>query len=305
MEELYDVIIVGAGPIGLFLACELRLAGASVLVLERDAKPDAPWKVDTLGRRGLNSVSLEAFHRRGILDPLVQLSEASINLEKTLWLSGKLSHVNEQPTASEKPPPGPRIAGHFAGILLSLDKFDLKQFKYRLAGPSLVPRATSMGHVETVLTERAESLGTTILRGHGFRRIVAQDDTGITVEAGENNVSFRGRWLVACDGGRSTVRKAAGFDFVGTGPKFAGYVVDCEWTKHKKFTPGFHYCNGGAYSVAPNTLYITDFEDGGAFDRTQQVTQEHVQSILDRMTGSPDAKITSWRHATTFTDQAM
>ena len=31
----YDVIIAGAGPVGLFLACELRLAKLSVLVLEQ------------------------------------------------------------------------------------------------------------------------------------------------------------------------------------------------------------------------------------------------------------------------------
>ena len=34
--EIYDVVIAGAGPVGLFLACELRLAGLSVLVLEQD-----------------------------------------------------------------------------------------------------------------------------------------------------------------------------------------------------------------------------------------------------------------------------
>ena len=31
----YDVVIAGAGPVGLFLACELRLAGPTVLVLEQ------------------------------------------------------------------------------------------------------------------------------------------------------------------------------------------------------------------------------------------------------------------------------
>lgn len=42
----YDVIIAGAGPIGLFLACELGLANISVLVLERDEKAESPWKAN-------------------------------------------------------------------------------------------------------------------------------------------------------------------------------------------------------------------------------------------------------------------
>ena len=35
----YDVVIIGAGPVGLFLACELRLAGVSVLVLGTGRRP--------------------------------------------------------------------------------------------------------------------------------------------------------------------------------------------------------------------------------------------------------------------------
>lgn len=34
----FEVIVVGAGPTGLFLACELALAGVSTLVLERDVQ---------------------------------------------------------------------------------------------------------------------------------------------------------------------------------------------------------------------------------------------------------------------------
>lgn len=49
MSQVYDVIITGAGPVGFFLACELDLARASVLVLERDLQPKSPWKIESLG----------------------------------------------------------------------------------------------------------------------------------------------------------------------------------------------------------------------------------------------------------------
>lgn len=32
----YDVVVAGGGPVGSFLACELSLAGASVLLLEKN-----------------------------------------------------------------------------------------------------------------------------------------------------------------------------------------------------------------------------------------------------------------------------
>jgi 2-polyprenyl-6-methoxyphenol hydroxylase-like FAD-dependent oxidoreductase len=63
-----DVVIAGAGPTGLMLACELRLAGVRPVVLERLAEPTGLSKalalvgrsVDTLDYRGL----LGRFHAR-------------------------------------------------------------------------------------------------------------------------------------------------------------------------------------------------------------------------------------------------
>ena len=52
----YDVIIAGAGPVGLLLACALRLARLSVLVLEQLSDPRSPLKRLPFGLRGLASV---------------------------------------------------------------------------------------------------------------------------------------------------------------------------------------------------------------------------------------------------------
>ncbi len=64
----YDVIIVGAGPVGLLLSCELRLAQCSVLVLEQAGDPHSPLKQAHFGIRGLTIPSLEALRRRGLLE---------------------------------------------------------------------------------------------------------------------------------------------------------------------------------------------------------------------------------------------
>ena len=40
--DVYDVLVVGGGPIGLLTAAQLRRFGHSVIVIERDDKPSLP-----------------------------------------------------------------------------------------------------------------------------------------------------------------------------------------------------------------------------------------------------------------------
>src|SRR5579862_1989004 len=69
-HSLYDVIIAGAGPVGLFLACELALAKCLVLILEKAENPRLPLKQLPFGIRGLSAPTIEALYRRGLLKEL-------------------------------------------------------------------------------------------------------------------------------------------------------------------------------------------------------------------------------------------
>lgn len=60
-----QVIVVGAGPVGLLLAGELRLAGADVVVLDRLAAPTTESRASTLHAR-----TMEILDSRGLLDAL-------------------------------------------------------------------------------------------------------------------------------------------------------------------------------------------------------------------------------------------
>src|ERR1700755_2982855 len=66
----YDVVIAGAGPVGLFLACELRLADLSVLVLEQAEDPRSPLKRLSFCLHVSSVPTIEAFYRRGLLNDI-------------------------------------------------------------------------------------------------------------------------------------------------------------------------------------------------------------------------------------------
>jgi 2-polyprenyl-6-methoxyphenol hydroxylase-like FAD-dependent oxidoreductase len=65
MTGVADVLVVGAGPVGLMLAGELRLGGASVVVAEQRTAPMTESRASTLHSR-----TMEIFDCRGLLDAL-------------------------------------------------------------------------------------------------------------------------------------------------------------------------------------------------------------------------------------------
>ncbi|WP_211371803.1 rifampin monooxygenase [Marilutibacter maris] len=61
--QMIDAIVVGAGPTGLMLACELRLHGVQVLVLEREPVPSSVVRA-----LGIHARSIEVMDQRGLLE---------------------------------------------------------------------------------------------------------------------------------------------------------------------------------------------------------------------------------------------
>jgi 2-polyprenyl-6-methoxyphenol hydroxylase-like FAD-dependent oxidoreductase len=267
------VVIAGAGPVGLFLACELALAQVDVLVLERDARADAPLKHAPLGTRGLSIATAEALHRRGLLDAL--LARPGVRIA------------------------GPAQAGHFAGIDLDPTKIDAARWPYRLAGTANGLLAADMASVEAVLAARAADLGVEVRRGEPVTALGTWPDH-VLVRTGDK--TLRTGWLVGCDGGRSAVRKLAGFDFPGTEPEFTAYSALVDFADPQALPTGRHATPTGFFLNESGRIAIADF-DGGAFDRSAPVTREHLQAVLRRVSGT-GVTVSAVHQATTFTDRA-
>ena len=112
------------------------------------------------------------------------------------------------------------VGGFFAGIPKPApDRLDTAH-PYILG----IPQTT----VERLLTEHAGELGVEIRRGCEVIGL-NQDDDGVTVELADGT-ELRTRYLVGCDGGRSTVRKVLGVGFPGEPSRVETLLGEMELT---------------------------------------------------------------------------
>src|ERR1035437_6924440 len=124
---------------------------------------------------GLHARSVEVMDQRGLLERLLALGQ-------------------QYP-----------VGGFFAGITKpSPDRLDTAH-PYGLG----IPQTTT----DRLLTEHATELGVDIRRSCELVGL-SQDDHGVTAELADGT-RLRSRYLVCCDGGRSTVRRLLGVDFPG------------------------------------------------------------------------------------------
>ncbi len=113
------------------------------------------------------------------------------------------------------------VGGFFAGINKPApDRLDTAH-PYVLA----IPQTTT----DRLLTEHATEVGAEIRRGCELVGL-SQDEDGVTVELADGT-QLRSRYLVGCDGGRSTVRKLLGVGFPGEPAKVETLLGEMEVTE--------------------------------------------------------------------------
>lgn len=193
------VIVVGAGPAGLVLAGELRLAGVDVIALER--------LVERTGESrglGFTARTMEVFDQRGLLTRFGDVETSNV--------------------------------GHFGGLPVDFAV---------LEGAHQAAKSVPQSQTEASLEAWVNELGTDLRRGH---EVISIDDDGngveVEVRGPDGEYTLNASYLVGCDGGRSMVRKAAGFDFPGTAATLEMFLADVEGLDLEPRMIGETFANG-------------------------------------------------------------
>jgi 2-polyprenyl-6-methoxyphenol hydroxylase-like FAD-dependent oxidoreductase len=101
-------------------------------------------------------------------------------------------------------------------------------------------------HIERLLADWVGELSVPIYREREMTGF-AQDDTGVDVEMA-GDPPLRARYLVACDGGRSVIRRAAGIEFPGWDPTVSHLIAEVEMAEEPEW--GLHRDGFGIHGLS-------------------------------------------------------
>src|SRR5215471_18073593 len=174
-----DVLVVGAGPVGLTLASELTRHGVSCRIIDK-AKLAAPWS----RAAGIQARTLELFEKMGLVDTFLMQG----NKTKGLSVSScerQLAHF-DFPQLTDSPYP------------------------YALLIPQHITETILAEHLtnhQGLAIERGVELISLIQHKQGVEVVLRRSDGSET--------RLRTRWLAGCDGAHSRVRHLLGMEFGG------------------------------------------------------------------------------------------
>ncbi|MGY5005362.1 FAD-dependent monooxygenase [Streptomyces griseus] len=238
-----DVLVVGAGPTGMTLAAELRLAGARVTVLERLARRSGESR-----GLGFTTRTMEILDQRGLLSRFGDIETSTV--------------------------------GHFGGLPIDFSLLD---------GAGQAAKSVPQSETESRLEGWAVELGADIRRGD---EVLAVREGGAGVEVDlrgpDGPATLTAPWLVGCDGGRSTVRGAAGFDFPGTAATMEMFLADVKGVELAPRMTG-QTLSGGMVMVGPLPGGVTRIVvcERGTPPRRRESPPEfaEVAAAWERLTG--------------------
>lgn len=265
------VVIVGTGPVGLALAVDLGMRGQQVVVLGRFDFVPGGSKAICFAKR-----SLDILDRLGV-------GQAAVD-KGVIWNVGKVFWQDR-----EEP-------------VYQFDMLPVKNQKM----PGFIN--IQQYHMEDLMVERLAELPSVELRwGHDVDSISVQEDgADIAVSTAAGSYQQSARWVVACDGSRSTIREQLGLEFDGRVFEDNFLIADIKMEEERPserwfwFDPPFNPGQSALLHKQPDNIWRLDFQLGWDIDRDACTRPENVDPLIRALLGDDVEYEQEWYSVYTF-----
>lgn len=256
-----SVLIVGAGPTGLTLACELARRNVTFRLIEA-----APGPQPGSRGKGLQPRTLEVFDDLGIVDRVLAHGWMAMPIRST-GPDGQVTLGGAVPESLLDRPDIP-----YAASLVTPEWRTEEALRLRLA--------TLGGRVEfdTTLVSLEQPDGDTV---------------AATLLSSGRTETATAQWVVGCDGGHSVVRHQAGIAFVGeTREQVRMVVADVEVDGLDRDAWHMWRHSDGLVTLCPlPSTRLFQYQAGIAPGQDAALGLANLQAILERRTGRTDLRL--------------
>src|SRR3954463_6121306 len=250
----HPVIVVGAGPVGLSLAIDLAQRGQRVVLLDDADRIGEGSRAICFSKR-----SLEYWDRLGVA--------RRVGGKGVVWGVGKIFYGADQLYQFNLLPE----QGHKMPAFINLQQF----------------------YAEAYLVERAAQLPGIDLRWRN--KVVAleqrNDQAVLTIETPDGPYRLAARYVVACDGARSSLRRLVGAEFKGQQFEDQFLIADVKMTAEFPterwfwFDPPFHAGRSALLHRQPDDIWRIDLQLSPDADPVAEKLPENVRPRIARMLG--------------------
>ncbi|MBD3547886.1 FAD-dependent monooxygenase [Streptomyces sp. JV180] len=202
--DVTDVLVVGAGPTGLVLACDLARRGIAVRIVDRSPAPPR-----TSRAKGPNPRSLEILDDLGVAEAVLAAGSAPLPM---------LKYRDRAPVARADPwagsAPSPDAAYDRAWLVAQWRLEEI--LRARLAGYGV---RVELGREVVGLTQPPDTPAEAGAKAEDGPEADAEASRVVVTFAEDRRgeeAALRARYVVGCDGAHSSVRKLLGIGFEGT-----------------------------------------------------------------------------------------
>ncbi|MBK5288642.1 MAG: FAD-dependent monooxygenase [Acidimicrobiia bacterium] len=271
-----DVLVVGAGPVGLTMAYLLARLGLAVEIIEaRDGPQRAP------AAHVINARTFEIWRQAGIdVDRLSSLAKDPADAGAVHWVT--------------------KLGGPVIGSL----PFERQGDEVLAVTPTPL-RNLSQHKLEPVLRDELERLGVTIRYSHRWEGATEEGPGAVrpvvsTVTTGGATSRIESRWLVACDGAGSPVRRWRGIEPIGPHAiqRFLMIHLRADFRALVGGTPGVLYWV--CHPASPGTFVAHDIDTEWVFmvpvdptvDAAEDYTSARCEALVRAALDDPTADFT-------------
>ncbi len=256
-----QIMIVGAGPIGLAAAIDLAMKNIKVVLIDKDNGVSDGSRAICWAKR-----TLEIFDRLGVGETMVAKG-VTWQVGRTYWGDEEIYHFDLLPETGHKNP-----------AFVNLQQY----------------------YVEDYLVQRCQDFPNHIDLRFGTQiDAVSQNEGKVTahVSSEYGDYQIEADYLLACDGAHSTMRHLLDLDFKGQHftEKFliADVKMEAPFPKERWFwfEPSFHQGQSALLHKQPDNIYRIDFQLPPDADNALETEPENVKKRIHKMLKNRDFEL--------------